>query len=378
MPQDPFSQSKWSDQNQSLGTGEGESPLMTPGTPSPKIDVRTMASDIKSTQESGGGTPHPYTPPPPPVKTENINAESSNLRIEQKPADKKPNDSIFRPPEAPVTPAPTIISKTFPGGQLKSKKKTLLWIIIAVVVIGLVTLGYFVLYPVLYPMFFPKSPIVVENSIPTPIIPAPTPEPEPAPIPIEIQPIPEPLITHTSLFKETADLTTEISLPSLSLQDLKASIEFATADVPILKEIVLKDSNNNLVNAEKIMGLFDSSTFSSPAMQNFDQDPTIFSYTNNQGTWLGIVLKLSSSASINAVKTDINKIETNNNATNFFLTDPGKSSTWKDGKVNNYQARYIGFLKTGAALSYAWVNDQFLLISTNYAGAQEATKLLGF
>jgi len=128
-----------------------------------------------------------------------------------------------------------------------------------------------------------------------------------------------------------------------------------------------------------MMKLFDPATFSNTAMQNFDQDPTLFTYTNNQGTWLGTILKLNANTStISKIKANIESIETSNNATNFFLTDPGNPSAWKDGKVNNYQARYIGFSKPGAALSYTWINDQFLLISTNYAGAQEAAKLLGF
>ncbi|MDI6734293.1 MAG: hypothetical protein QMD50_02260 [Patescibacteria group bacterium] len=385
MAQDFFSQQKWPDQNKPLGTGEGESPLTNPPLASPKVEVRTMASDLKSTQESGGGAPHPYTPPPPPpIKTQTSNTpppEPQSPKLEQKPIDRKPSDAIFRPPEVPATPAPTIISKTPSPQEQKPKKKILLWIILAVVIIGIIALGYFVLYP----MFFPKNPVVVENPTPTPTpTPAPTPEPTPTPtpIPIEIQPTPEALIIHTSLFKTPADLTTEISLPSLSLQDLKSLIEFATTDVPVLKEIVLKDSENKIIPLNKITPFLLPNILDDSLLISLNFDFTYFTYTNNKGTWPGIIISTETSdePALTDLKTKINAAIEKSGApiTNLFLTDPGTSSTWKDGKVNNYKARYIGFSKTEAALSYTWINNQFLLISTNYAGAQAAAKLLGF
>ena len=108
----------------------------------------------------------------------------------------------------------------------------------------------------------------------------------------------------------------------------------------------------------------------------FNPDFTFFTYTNASGTWPGFVLKLATGTTADSAKTAIKKIEMNNELNTLFLVDPGAPKTWKDGKFGTFSGRYLTYSLLGASLNYGW-NGDTLIVSTNYAGAQEAAKRTG-
>jgi hypothetical protein len=365
-----------------LGTGEGEVPLSTP--PQLNVEVRTMTSDLKSLNESGGSAPRPYTPS---TSVPNTNEASS-----QPPA---PKSEVFVPPPADFTESN---KSTPPAAPLpvppKSNNKKFLFIAVIsfLIIVGLGALGYFVIYPKFFgdrgtveiPTAQNNQPAETETQQPPAaenLLPPPPPIEEPQ-LPPPPPPSPPSTITsHSSFFKKPVELTADITLQKpigeTTLADLKQTLSRASQEVPPFTEFTIKDSTSALASFYAIARLIAPNTFNDAILQSFENDFTFFIYTdNNGGNWPGFIAKTKTAPTEKEI-TAISRLETNNEASSFFLADPGAPSTWKNGQVNNKPARYLPFSKAGASLSYTWF-DNYLLISTNYAGAQEAAKHLGY
>ncbi|MCP6720157.1 MAG: hypothetical protein KJI72_02410 [Patescibacteria group bacterium] len=397
MAEDSFNQKAWpeekSGQNQppSIGTGEGEVPLAKPpGAPKePKVDVRTSTSDIKSMQESGGGPPRPYTPPPPPT-----GGEGGQQIPPAAPEKKQSFSQVFKPPQVEQSPTPAKLPESSGGMQVgaeKSKKGLFLGILALIIVVGLVAAGYFFVYP-----FFFQAEEVVEvpqESVSPPSAEVPTiPEvpaiPEVPEVPLEGEQVEEeaevmeeisltPTITeHTSSFKTPADLSEDVDLFALDLGSVRSSIQFTTAEVPIFKELVLKDSEGNFVSFSGLMDALLPAVFSGEVIGVFEPDFTMFAYTDDKGTWPGYVARLRSGAVLSDAEGGVSQLENDTNITNLFLIDPGSSTTWEGGQTEGVSNRYLTFSQSGAGLNYGWLNNDTLVIGTSYSGFQEALKHL--
>ena len=374
-------QSQWPKEKPALGTGEGESPFGAPS--SPKIDLRTMASDQASMKEMGGMEPRPYTPPPFPAdKPAEMPKPDSNFgQMLEK--------NVINPPSSPSSPSTPLPPPPIPADltKIKSKKKKspFALIIVLVVVIGAAALGYFVVYP-----NFIKKPVV------TPVVVIPPPAPPPAqaicgngaceasentascPADCPAPPTPPPS-THSPFFKTPADATANITLAELNAAGLKQAVSFETGATPTLKEIIFKNSSGDPITFKDFAAAISPNVFNEATTGSFDTDATFFLSTNSKGTWPGIVLKLKSGVSAASAQSDISKkiSENKSEAANLYLQDPGTSSDWKTGSVLGKTSQYLSFSLSGAALSYTWF-DNYLLVSTNYDGAKEAAKRLGF
>ena len=339
-------------QNPPLGTGEGEIPLAQ--TPAPKIDIRTMASDIKSVEESGGGAPRPYTPPP----------QTPSLR----PEPEKKEEPVFRPSEITPVGAPAQMTQA-PLAPPKKSGKGLTWsVIIAVIVIGLAALGYFVIYPILKPA----------EVIPTPPPPAPpveTPTSTPTST-LEVLPPPEP---YVSLFKTSISATTEVTLTGfLSLTDIQSSFGSATSTTSTIKEVVWRDDQEKLLTFEQITSLIVPQILSTTTVQMFNKNFTAFAYGDSRGVWPGYIFELKDGTTLATAEANFkNEFEKTPAETlkNFFAADPGAPQTWKQGKTGTILNRYLVFPELNTSLNYAWVQNK-LLISTSYDGFKEALKNL--
>ncbi len=367
-----FQGQQWSDKNPVLGTGEGEVPLAKQ---MPDVNMRTMASDVSSIKEMGGGDPRPYAP--------------KEMPASPVPAQKE----VVVPPIIPpvVPPQPDAASPMMPEGSMQEtpeKKKSNSGIFVGVAVfvtlIGLAAVVYFFVLP----MFLSDgsepvnegTPAAEEQVIPPaeePVIP-----PAEPPAATSTEGIPEagvpkmPVVeVHASLFATPADLSAEATLGEVTADAVKKAFEASLVEVPVLREMVFKGSDGKVLAFENIVPLFMSSTFSSTTNALFSPDATFFSYTDNKGVWPGFALKLASDADLTVAKAAIQTIEANNEFAALFLTSPGTPTTWKDGKVNDTAARYIPFSAQGIAFNYAWF-DRTLIVSTSYAGAQAAAKKL--
>lgn len=378
----PFGQGSWPEDknnaNPSLGTGEGESPMTSPGAPKmPEMDVRTFGSDAKSMAESGGGPPKPYEPtapapvaPPPP------------------PAEKKSFSEVF---EAPGGMAPMPAEMPPAGLQEfgeapRSKRGLFIGLLGFIIVVGLGAIGYFYIYPAFFgggAEIEAPPPVVQEPEaqVPTaPIVPqvpvvetetstATTTEEEPAPPPSGT------LLEHKSLLKTAADVGTNITLGTVSVAAMRSEMEFSTAQVPILKEIVFKNADGEILSAAGIMGLVLPDVFDAATVSSFAADFTLLTYTNDKGTWPVYVLRLKSGATLADAKTAVSKIESSANLANLFVTDPGTAAAWKSGTTEGVSNRYATYTLSGAGLNYGWLNDT-LVIGASYPGFQEVLKRL--
>ncbi len=342
-------QNQWSDKPV-IGTGEGESPLAP--APQNEMTVRTMASDVASMKEMGGGEPRPYKP------SETVQQAIPTPDTAQQAV---PQNNIINPiqtAEVPVVPLP-------------EKKNGNLFIIIAgiIIVLGLVAIGYFYVYPKFAPSGTPDVAVEIPQ---VPIVVATTTETTST---IEVPPVTG-LGNHVSLFKTAADFSSEASLTAETTDAIKETWKGTTVEVPVFRETVFKNASGTILGSSQLASLFLPSTINATTSKLFEEDFTLFTYTNQKGVWPGMILR-AKPETLASAKEAIKNIEANTEWKSLFITDPGKEQTWKDGKVGTMTARYISFSTQGNALSYTWF-DNVVLISTNYQGAQDAAKKLGF
>lgn len=350
-------QNQWSEKP-AIGTGEGESPLVP--APQNEITMRTMASDVSSMKEMGGGDPRPYTPstnpisqtPPPPKPTEpqsNSNPVINPIQTTEIP---------------PISPTPQKSGNAF------------FIIAIIIIVLGLGAIGYFYVYPKFVSTEVaeiiieePKTEEVAETIQET-IIETATTTPN-----IEVPPI-SGLGSYISLFKTAADFSSETTLATETITAIKDAWKGSTVEIPVFKETVFRNTDGKILGQSRIVPLFLPSFITTSSSPLFEENFTLFTYTDQKGVWPGMILKAKADTIVKA-KEESKKLESNMEWRSLFITDPGKEQTWKDGRVGTTGARYISFSTKGNALSYTWF-DNMLLISTNYQGAQEAAKKLGF
>lgn len=350
-------QNQWSEKPV-IGTGEGESPLVP--APQNEITMRTMASDVASMKEMGGGDPRPYVP--------------SATPIPQTPPPPKPPE-----PQNKVNPVINPMQTTeIPVIPLPSQKSGNAFVIIAIIliVLGLGAIGYFYVYP----KFVSTEVVEVVEEPNTEEIITTTPEviveaTTTATTTVEVPPI-SGLGSHISLFKTAADFSSETTLATETVTAIKDAWKGTTVEVPVFKETVFKSTDGKILGQSKLVPLFLPSFITTSSSPLFEEDFTLFTYTDQKGVWPGIILKAKAEMATKA-KEEAKKIESNLEWRSLFIIDPGKEQTWKDGKVGTTGARYISFATKGNALSYTWFDD-ILLISTNYQGAQDAAKKLGF
>jgi hypothetical protein len=354
-----------------LGTGEGESPLAIPDIKPENIAARTMNSDMASIQTQGGGQPVAYTPTT------------------------QPKPEVFVPPQAETAPInPTTIGMDAPAAMPAdasapsgNKKPIIMGLASFVIVIALGAIGWFVIYPnfsaeEVIPEEIPEASLPAQEENLPPAMPS----EESSVLPLENSTssattseemteteTPETLI-HSSFLKIAADAVTELNFEPATLENYKTAFPGGTAEVALFKEIVFKNQTGAYSSGEILALIAPQSLGSDKTL--FAADFTAFSYTDKNGVWPGLVLKIAEGKK-EAAATAVKSLETTEESANFFGgTTPGTATTWKDGKIGTYAGRYLTFATTGASLNYAVAGD-YVVISTSYAGAQEVAKRLG-
>lgn len=344
--------------NKELGTGEGESPLAIPEIKTENMAVRTMNSDAASIQNQGGGQPMAYTPNPVPPKTE-----------------------VFVPPQAEVAPLnPSVGTESVSTG---GKNPIILGLASFIIVVALGAIGWFVVYPNIAGPEEAAPAEQTESSAETAL------PPEEPPVAEEAAPIenstssassteadlPETkTLIHKSFFKTAADAVTEFNFLPATADNYKAAFPAGTAEVALLKEVIFKTETSAYASGDLLAVLAPKSLGEESGV--FEEDFTAFSYTDKNGVWPGLILKIAEGKKEMAAGA-IKKLETSEEAANFFGgTIAGTPKTWKDGKIGSYAGRYLAFASAGASLNYAIAGD-YLIISGSYTGAQEAAKRAG-
>lgn len=366
-----------------IGDGEGEIPLAKQ--PTEKVDMRTMASDIASMQETGGAMPRPYTP----------GTSQTPQQSEQKLGtleEKQPMQSTFvQPTNPPVTqgiPIPDMPQT--PALETPQKKNIFMWIVGGIVLVGIIAAIYFFVVPM-----FNTSPsdettipeqsgVKNEGIVPTENIP-PIETPESTSTTPEIQeentqtslPSGQTLEIHVSFLKNPADLVFDAKLSSFGLADMTSALEFTSTSIPVFKEVVFKTMENKPVSFGYVVSRFFPTFFTSETVTKFQNDGTVFTYTNTKGTWLGVIAKLKDGVAIAPIQDSMATLQKSPDLKNIFIIDPGAQGAWKDGKIAGKPTSLVSFAQSGAILSYTWF-DRYLLIGTNIDASGEAAKRLGY
>jgi hypothetical protein len=238
-------------------------------------------------------------------------------------------------------------------------------LVIALILIALAALGYFVVFPLM------NQPAAEEPAAVAPL-------PESPALPTPENPAPEQpvvptggAVQHVSFFLTPADVIDSAVLSEVSLVGLKNSLTFDTAEVSILREINFSNTQGQSIAAATLASLIDSTTFAPSVMERFSADATFFTFTNMQGTWPGLVLEARDAASLPTLAMTTQSIEDGHSLTGYFLVDPGTPSMWKSGQAFGLATRYLSFTQPGAALNYGWVGTK-LVVSASYDGLKAA------
>jgi cytoskeletal protein RodZ len=390
MADDAFNQNQWPDKD------KGQSPSQPP---KPDVDVRTFDSDVKSTAQSGGGAPKPYTPPtPPPPKPaqEPKPVEEPKQSFGQVFPSASSKGDGGEPQSEQKEPSPTPMNFDAAGLEAegmkpkKSPKGLFIGILVLIIVVGLVALGYFFIYPV----FFGSPGEVAEVAPPAPSEPSQPEVPVVPQVPVVTEeeettapeeesgetaepetPAPPAVTEHNSLFTTAADVSGDVTLSSISVTAYKDSLEFATAEVSVLKEVVFRTGEGEFVSFDDLLGVLLPTVFTGELNQSFEPDFTLFTYTDSNGTWPGFVAQLGEGATLADVQSGVSALENSANLANLYLASPGTEGSWGSGSVEGVSNRYLPFSQSGASLNYGWKGN-LLVVSTSFPGFREALQRL--
>lgn len=294
------------------------------------------------------------------------------------------------------------------GGRKKpSGKKLFISLLVVIIVIGVIAAGYFFVYPKFIGNKDSETGVLEnpdvndnqgeaaveeEGGFEVPTVPAADEEVAPeeeeeTPPAEEEETVPEeetqpeeqgeiPAESHVSIFSSPADSTVTKEMASVSLTELKTALEISPTEVPLFREVVLTDTEGNIIRSEEILAVIAPNTFTEAVRGDINSDPTVFTYTDDGGTWMGLALEAKSSADLDSLKSSVSGIESSiSEVKNFFLSDPGTETSWKSGASGGVTSRYLSFSEEGASFNYGWSGD-ILLISGSYSTFGKAVSQL--
>ncbi|MFA4999321.1 MAG: hypothetical protein WC519_01165 [Parcubacteria group bacterium] len=301
-------------------------------------EVRTLNSDAQGMRASGGMEAAPRTFTPAPMSGE-----------------------AFFNPAAPATPA-----------KKKEGSKAILIIGIVIIVAGLGVLGYIFGKPLF------TTPIQTPESLPPAIPPEET-------IPEELPPEETPAV-HSSYFTAaSADMTEEYSVESVTLESLKALFPLpkdATASDNAIRELVISSAGIPITFSEFLSVMLPD--LNAPGIAaTFEDDFTLFVYEDGTNNLSGFIAKVKTDVAPETLASVSSALEASPNLANFYLTDPGTKSAFRDGTVTGGKpVRYAPFSTAGYAWNYGWFKDasdsSYLVVASSYKGITEAVARAGF
>lgn len=356
-----------------LGTGEGEVPLARPQ--DLNVDMRTMASDLQSIAESGGGAPRSYTPAPvvPSRPTTPLAPEK--------------NESPFIPPQVASTETPNAAPAAFETAPKKSHTGLFVSLSLVILLVLAGAAAYF-FYPPIQEFLGTggegeKTAGLTDNNLP-PLVPplvetVPSGETATSSETGGEEVLPAAPLTHVSLFKQTAASLQEAVFDPLALEVLQKSFGTAAPETPSLAEHIFKDAQGAYLPFASVFETFFPGVLSPSVLSEFESDHTIFAYMDKNGTWPGFVVRVKSGTNSAELITSFGEqFEKAGVAlTNLYVQSPGEAQTWSTGRTGTIQNRYLIFrgAELAVSLNYAFVND-LLVVSASYDGFKAALNRL--
>ncbi len=225
-----------------------------------------------------------------------------------------------------------------------------------VFVVGVGSLGYFVVYPTFFPAQAPSDNLPL---VTTPLV---------------------TLAPHTSYLTTPASAVVEVKLADVTYPTIASALQnesFNQLADGQYKEVRVFNNAGQVPFGSFLGGL-------SPAAKAlalgswFENDFTALLYYDAAGVWPLYIAKLKPGAAPEMVKAGFRGAENTLDLANFYINSPGSFTSFKDGKVDIYPTRYNSASGPGAAFNYGMLGN-YLVISTNYSALKNlAPILLGF
>lgn len=330
------------DQQNNAPTGGSQGNFVPPPPKEPEIKMRTMDSDVKSVEESGGGIPEPEV---------------------VKPSELDKGGPIFTPDT--TTPKDTTPLPVTEVKEISKMKPWLLWTIISVLV---VVVG-FALYYYVWPLVFPTEPVVTEEVAAT--------------SDAEVT-----LIAHISAFGFSSGDISQLNISNYSLVSILTAVQNEGSQLlTSLEDNGLREISFN-VNGETaraseylsaILPELSGTNLEATLGTVFEDDFTAYLFKEADQVWPGYVVKLRSDVDVDRVSLNAQLTELENTSlSNLYLSPPtGDLAQFNTGPINNkYTSRYAAYSEKPASLNYGMFGD-YLIISTTFKGLLKAISLLG-
>ena len=331
-------------------------------TPPLKVGVRTMNSDVESFKQNGGVATNPTMANIPVSNFENASEASIDASPQFESTDFQAD---FNAPQLGAS-----SSLPIPESEGSGSRKKVILTILAVIVLALACglLGYYIVFPILFPddSEISTTPTVSETS-------------ETAKTPVVTE---TPASTHESFLILPAEQTDSVDLATIDSVSLTGALSrFVSLQLPkdSLREVVLVGPGGVQVSLSSYLTTLLPDLKTDDVETYFDKDFTNLLYYNTDGVWPVIVGKLKDGAILATAQTMTSELEDLNSLSGLYLENPGVATAagFKNGQVSGKAGRYLAFSKKGASLNYVWLGE-FFVISTNYDGAREVARRLGF
>ncbi|MDP3948691.1 MAG: hypothetical protein Q8Q17_01940 [bacterium] len=324
--------------------------------PPAEVGVRTMASDLASIAERGGGSPKPRM-----IKISSVSASPHVVHPAISPA---VVHSAAVSPVANETQNPVPGSKSFYGEQGRTifSKPTFLFPFLGILLLGVFSAAYFLAYPLLNP----KKPVAK-----APIVPIATQHPS---------------FEHKSFFGQPIDgnFTLEILSPIIGMKSERDKVSsFVNGITGSFFEITPQSGDGQALSADDFFSSIGGNILGSDFLnENFEKDFTLFLYKDKSGLpaqaglWPGYILQLKSGKSpIFLQKAVLQKMESSSvERANLFLVSPGvpANSQFQNGLSSGQPIWFMNFQNASSVLAYGWFFNKYLTISTSFEGLKQA------
>ncbi|MDO8664042.1 MAG: hypothetical protein Q7K44_00600 [Candidatus Liptonbacteria bacterium] len=329
--------------------------------PPAEVWVRTMASDLASIAERGGGSPKPRL-----IRISSRSQEATKAAAIPHAAHPAISPAVVHSAAASSAAAET--QNPVPESKSLFSKPSFLLPFLGVLLIGVFSVAYFFVYPLLNP----NKPVVK-----APVVPATT------------QPL---SFEHKSFFGQPVDgnFILEILSPVSGMESERDKISsFVNGVTSSFFEITPQSGGGRAISADDFFSSIGGNILGSDFLnENFEKDFTLFLYKDKgglpapvsagrqAGLWPGYILKLKSGKSPiflqNAV---LKKMESaSSERANLFLVSPGvpANSQFQNGLSSGQPIWFLNFPNASSVLAYGWFFNKYMTISTSLDGLKQA------
>lgn len=305
--------------------------------PVSQAKIRTMNSDLRSLEQSGGQEPQPFFIEinPPGKKAETVGKPS---------ADASPEKSE---PEIAVR-----------------KSRWWLIVILAVVLTALLAGGIYLFLRFSSARNSTSGQLVSKPLVGAPAIPSAILQPAASQSALSSP-------KRISLFKKPLFGRAEVVLNPFSLDNLQRSLLGVASGTTagVLKEIVFQDKSFAPISWPQFLSLILSEIRPEQTATIFEENFGAAIFVDKNNVWPGYAAKLKPNITLIQAHSLIKEIlEEPAAAPNFFLKKPGASAAeFQDNKIGNppVSVRCLDFSQTGANFCYGWLNNDLLLMTTS-------------